>query len=73
MPSLSLSRGTTPDKAEQLLSFIKDEGAERYACEVRGLKKSRLRADRYSGGAIYDTPDFSQLARYQHLAELVDP
>lgn len=56
----------------ELVSFIKYKNDERYAFEVRGLKKSRLRAAHYSGPAKYSAPDFTQLARYQHLATLLD-
>ncbi|MEO1833878.1 MAG: hypothetical protein ABGZ49_00155 [Akkermansiaceae bacterium] len=57
----------------EFVSFLKYEGADNYAFEVRGLKKSRLRASRDSGSAISDAPDVSPLARYQHPSELVDP
>lgn len=57
----------------EFVSFLRHEGADNYAFEVRGLKKSRLRASRDSGSAISDAPDVSPLARYQHPSELVDP
>lgn len=56
----------------ELVSFIKYKTDQKFAFEVRGLGKHRLRAGHYSGGAVYDAPDLTQLARYKHLAELVD-